>query len=69
MVGESWDVFTKRGLVEASRGFTAPVALSADVHVPSVFVVVLLAFSLLLSQVKLVWEAFPETFFLHGHTI
>jgi len=27
------------------------------------------AFSLLLSQVKLVWEAFPEAFCLHDQTI
>jgi len=36
---------------------------------PSVFVVVQPAFFLLLSQVKLVWEAFPEAFCLHGRTI
>jgi len=52
-------------LVEAPSGSIQDPQCS----LPSVFVVVKPAFSLLLSQVKLVWEAFPEAFCLHGRTI
>jgi len=43
--------------------------LDPQCSLPIVFVVVPLPFSLLLSQVKLFWEAFPEAFCLHGQTI
>jgi len=49
----------------------APVnsVLNPQCSLASVFVVVPPAFSVLLSQVKLVWEAFPDAFCLHDQTI